>query len=351
MKRKIIIRLSAIVLAIGLVLGILMATTIMPNQLNNGFDRVWSSNNEAKLIMEMRLDDKMAKIVGVSSNTIYLVGDNPRAVLMLNKDLVNKDTLFINYEVPINKLIPYTMAIDSPMIYLHINNMSSVISGRFPKENLTVSNLQVGLFTRSLQLTSNSVLIRSFGEDLTKQVFKKVDVLNKRTVVENDFINDRDNSGGMTSDGMLIRNTDSTRFWYVEYFRNKVYCIDSNLQVVYNSNTIDTFSTISINLKEQKVSDTSQKLVPSIARKTVNKDCFIDSKKLYILSALRGDNQEIRDFNRFSNIDTYDLTDGKYLGSFRISKLKNKDFKSAYVYNDTLIGLYDKQLVVYKLPR
>ncbi|MNL41028.1 hypothetical protein D3C87_1634160 [compost metagenome] len=115
--------------------------------------------------------------------------------------------------------------------------------------------------------------------------------------------------------------------------------------------TIDTVS--SIDVKKQTTSEGSgkSKIAPGKARMKVNKDSFMDARYLYVVSALRADNESRGNFNRHSVIDRYQLTDGKYCDSFYINKIEEKPFKSVIVSGDTLFTLYNNKMVFYKLPK
>ncbi|WP_316789660.1 hypothetical protein [Pedobacter frigoris] len=350
MKNKVILRLLLIAVFVFLVLTGLFVFTDMPNKNNNGFLRNLLGS-KLSVLKETDVVEPLNKIWSISGNYIYLSGETPKTILMLKKDLSSKDTIGINLTAPEDKLVPYSICVDTPFLYIHMNNLKSVIWGKFPNHKLSMTELKSQVFTKSVQVSPASIVIRTFDRFGKKQIFQKISTVSGEVIKEADIVNGQGDDLGMASDGALHYEKSTRTISYVEYFRNRFYLIDTNLNVKVFGKTIDTVS--SIDVKKQTIDEGGGKgkIIPGKARVKVNKDSFMDGAYLYIVSALRADNENRSDFNAYSVIDRYRLADGKYSSSFYVDKVKEKPFKSAMVSGDTLFTLYSGKMVLYKLPK
>jgi hypothetical protein len=350
MKNKVILRLLLITAIVFLTLTGLFVFTDMPNKNNNGFSRNLLGP-KLSVLKETAIVEPLNKIWSLSGKYIYLSGETPKSILMLKNDLSSKDTIGINLTAPEDKLIPYSICVDTPFLYLHMNNLKSVIHGKYPDQKLNMTELKTQVFTKSVQVSPASLIVRTFDRFGKKQVFQKISAVSGEVIKEADIVPGQGEDLGMASDGAVHYEKSTGVISYVEYFRNRFYLIDTNLNVKVFGETIDTVS--SIDVKKQMVDEGGGKgkIIPGKARVKVNKDSFMDGTYLYVVSALRADNESRSDFNRYSVIDRYRLADGKYSKSFYVDKVKEKPFKSAIVSGDTLFTLYSGKMVLYQLPK
>lgn len=347
--KKVIFRLLLISTFDLLTLTGLYISTDMPNKHNNGFERKML-DTELKLLNEKDFVESLNKIWSLSGNQIYLTGETPKSILMVSKDLLKKDTIGINLTAPEDKLVPFAISVDTPNLCLHMNNLKTVIHGKFPDQTLSRTELKGSVFTKSVQVSIASLIIRVFDASAKKQVFRKISTVSDEVIKEADVVAGQQDDIGMGTDGVLHYDKATATVSYVEYFRNRFYLLDTNLNVKVSGKTIDTVSTIDV--KKQLVDEGGgkSKISPGKARVKVNKESFINGEYLYVVSALRGDNESRSDFNRHSVIDRYSLADGKYSNSFYLDKYKEKPYKSVLASNDTLYVLYNGKMVLYQLP-
>lgn len=350
MKNNVILRLLLISFLVFLILTGLYVFTDMPNKHNNGFSRNML-DAELKELKVTDFTEPLNKIWSVSSKYIYITGETPKSILMMSKNLLKKDTISINLTAPEDKLVPYSICVDTPNLYLHMNNLKAIIHGKFPDQPLTMTKLKTQIFTKSAQVSASSLIVRTFDRFGKKQVFQKISIVSGEVIKEADIIGEQAEDLGMASDGALHYEKSTGIISYVEYFRNRFYLIDTNLNVKLIGKTIDTVA--SIDVKKQMIDEGGGKgkIIPGKARIKVNKDSFMDEQYLYVVSALRADNESRGNFNRYSVIDRYRLADGKYVNSFYVDKIKEKPFKSAMISGDTLYTLYNGKMVLYKLPK
>jgi hypothetical protein len=350
MNNKVILRLLLIIVFVLLILTGLFVFTDMPNKNNNGFSRNLLGA-KLSVLKETDFVEPLNKIWSLSGNNIYLSGETPKTILMLKKDLSSKDTISINFTAPEDKLVPYSICVDTPYLYVHMNNLKSVVYGKFPDQKLNMTELKTHVFTKSVQVSPASLVIRTFDRLSKKQVFQKISTVSGEVLIEADIVAGQGEDLGMASDGAMHYEKSTSTISYVEYFRNRFYLIDTNLNVKVFSKTIDTVTSIDVRKKMVDDGGGRGKIIPGKARVKVNKDSFMDGQYLYVVSALRADNESRGDFNRYSVIDRYRLADGKYSSSFYVDKIKEKPFKSAMLSGDTLFTLYSGKMVLYRLPK
>lgn len=331
------------------ILGTLMAITTMPNEKDNGFVRKWMTEVLLTPLAVVRLDEDLSGIVGVSEHSIFLAGNSPTGLLIVNKFSYDKDTLGINLDYPPDKIVPFYMKIDTPKLYLHLNNPHVIISGEFPSAPLTTTEIRTGIFLKSLQINDSIIIIKSPDSTFRYQYLSKFNSTTGK-FLKTTLLKDINGTPlPLSHEGILLFDSFSQTIIYLEYYRNKFICMDTSLSVKYDGHTIDTTNSITLQLATEIQNDSINKLIPSEARINVNDAGFVDKGNLLVVSGLRADNQSIKDFNSRQNIDLYRIKDGIYTHSFQIEKKEGKLAKSLFVREDTLYALFPKELRTYKL--
>lgn len=348
MTRRISIRIIFILFIVFGILALLIATTNMPNEKSNGFVRKWLSIESVKPETTLKLEEPLSMIVGTSKNYVFIAGENPTGILQLSKDFKRKDTLIMNYDLPPNKLSPFNMQIDSPHIYIQLNNLSTAIYGKFPNDTLQEVKVKSGVFLKSVQLSPEILIVKSIDLVNRIQPLIKVETANAKELARKNVSEELDTTMGISTDGFLVFSKTASRIFYVEQFRNRFYCLDTSLNLVYKNSSIDTVSAGRIHISEQKLNDSTNKYIPTNSRVSVNDGCAVDDKYLLIVSAMRSDNQTIREFNLHVNIDVYTIDSGIYIGSLSLVKPEKEKFKSLKIDEDMIWILFDKSISSYK---
>lgn len=348
MRKKTLLSIFSITFITIAILLTLLLSTKMPNDQNNGFTRKWLTT-ELKVLQKTSVSSELSTINGVSNSNIYLTGSNPRAILMLNKNFQKKDTFHLEFKAPENLLAPNTLTVDSPWLYLHINNLKTIIFGQFPDQKITLTQLNTEIFIRSVQISPSSLIIRVFDPNVQKQVFQKIDNTTGNVVKESLLIQDQSDAG-FSTDGLLKYDIASNKIMYVEFFKNRLFCLDTNLNLIYKGHTIDTTFTNSVQVASKETGKGTASILPASARNIVNKNCFVNNRLLFVISALKADNERTNVFNQNTSIDVYQVEDGNYVGSFLVPHINNLTAKSITASNNTLFALYPGLLATFDLP-
>ena len=133
---------------------------------------------------------------------------------------------------------------------------------------------------------------------------------------------------------------------YVYNYRNQFLCLDTNLNLLYRSKTIDTVSQANI-----KVSGISSDNVITMSKPPliVNKSSFVSNNFLFINSQLMADNDIVNFFKSSSTIDVYSMILKKYLYSFYLRDYDGLKIKDFIVSEKQLIATSGNNILVYKL--
>jgi len=152
--------------------------------------------------------------------------------------------------------------------------------------------------------------------------------------------------GIFDTDGSLHFNQQLKRIVYVYRYRNEFIVSDSDLQLDYRGNTIDTISKAQVRLVQLRSSTMKTFAEPPLV---VNKTSAVDGDLLYVNSALPGLYESENIWKIASIVDVYDLTDATYRSSFPVYDINNSKMKSMLVSGHFLYALIGEKIVCYKL--
>jgi hypothetical protein len=327
------------ILATIIILSIATKTTL-PNQKNNGFKRKWLGN-AISYITSKDFEIPINRICGTTASSIYFSGTDIASLVSMDYDLKRVDSHSI--KLPKIKIIkaPNIFFVDSPKVFVHLNNMKSLLLGNLDTGQFKLDSLPIPVFTKSFQLSDDYIVTRGFKPKEFKQSFKTINLKNNKVINDQQIINDI-GDGGFADDGTFCFDSTNQVILYVEYFRNKITALTPNLETIFTANTIDTISSnqIQIEKKNFKVNSTTPRVL-------VNKYATAYKGLLFINSQLRADNENLNTFRENIVIDVYEVKNGKYLGSFYIPNPKNKHFYGCSFNGNFLITLFEKNVSIY----
>lgn len=337
MKKRTSILVTICLIGVIIILSLLVYLTPLPNQRNNGFSRQWLSD-AIKPLNHSTTELPISRISGASKEHVFLSGTDPRWILMMDKMLYTKDTLQFAIQGNDQLLSSIDISVDSPNVYIYAKNISYIISSKVHAYQVDTQRLHTPLFTRAARVSEKLLIIRGLDSTQLNQVFKRIDCSTGKVLSETPIIENQ-HDGGFSADGYLKYDTLTNKLLYVQTFKNRFFCLDTNLNLIYTAKTIDTSYTG--DTKVEVVKDGAlTKLMPSSARTIVNLDCFTNNGFLYISSGLRADNESIVTFNKSTTLDVYKIETGQYIGSFRINNPKNKRAMSMIASDKLLVILY-----------
>lgn len=320
-------------------LTVLVAVSGMPNDKNNGFDRQW-----LKITLQEQLSRQLpvaAERLFAWGNSLYLSEPSHRKIYRLDNNLHISDTLPVNVNKQLRPPISFFAIEDH--IYIHEYNSGKLFSKGIQATEFDSVKLSAGPFVKSLQLSDSLVVIRGFKPGSFRPVFIRINTRNgDRRMAE--VLSDKADAG-FSSDGILCSNTKKDLLFYIPYFENGIYCMDSDMKLHYKQHTIDTVFNSGIQVTSRGAGE-MQKLYASAPRVKVNKRAFANNELLFIESDLRADNEEEDTFGQHPVLDIYHLEDGSYAGSFYLP-VDKRSVLSYHVDGQHLYVLLKDRLISY----
>lgn len=179
----------------------------------------------------------------------------------------------------------------------------------------------------------------------------KINYLNGK--IENKYELEKQVDGFFCTDGMLYFDNKSSKIFYMYFYRGEVLCLDTNLVLQFKSKTVDTVTKAVINIAKFKANNTQAQttITQSTPPQVVNRNFIINDDFIYIMSALKADNEDIANFRNSQIIDVYSLNNVKYLYSFYIPKYKGKKLREFRISEGFIFATFDDYLVKYKFSR
>jgi hypothetical protein len=324
-------------------LVVLVLASGLPNDKKNGFDRQW-----LKMTVRQQLSYQLpvtAERLFGAGDSLYLSEPSHRQVYRLDNNLRIIDTVHLN----VNKQLkpPVNFFAGEGHIYVHEYNSGSMFSKAVDAAEFDSVKLSDGPFVKSLQLSDSLVVIRGFMHGSPQPVFMCINTRNGEHD-ESDVLSEKADAG-FSSDGILCSNTNKDRLFYIPYFENGIYCMDSDMKLRYLQHTIDTVFNSEIQVTHRGTGD-MQKLYASKPRVKVNKRAFANDKLLYIESDLQADNEEKNAFRKYPVFDTYHLENGSYAGSFYLP-VDKRQVLSYYVNGEKLYVLLKDRVVSFAIDQ
>jgi len=312
-------------------------TALVPN----GFFRKFRSENPI-IRNEIDLGFSGYYFAGNYKDDIFL-GHRKATAHLLNIDISNKDISQINFMIPVVEypgLNPEKIIVDIQFPYAYFIEGSSgiLIIGDMRSKKIITSKTYSWRFDNYIQFNPQQFAFRTFNIEKDQNILVLSDTSGNSL---NKYIPEKQLDGIFSIDGKLIQS--SNQIIYMFYYKNKFLVLNNQLKLKYNGNTIDT-----ITQPQLEIIKTKTKQTMSSPPQRVNKNIFTDSDNLYIESAIKGDNQTLATFQKFSTIDQYNLSTGIYISSFYLPKLNNKRAVEYYFYKNKILAIYDQRLIVFE---
>ncbi|MDR6783316.1 hypothetical protein ABIE26_000196 [Pedobacter africanus] len=252
------------------------------------------------------IDDKRKKInIGVSDTIIHAIDHKTGQVTLLNK-MTRKIRRFKEPQVRIDNTI---LISDQSLI-----GRSTIINGA---------------------ITGRQLIKLNYSEAKTKNTFQ----LEKQV------------DGYFCTDGLLRYDPAAGRLIYMYVYRGEFLCLDTNLNLLYKSKTIDTVSRAEITVNRKVNNGQLVSVTQSKPPKPVNRNLIVHRNLVFMVSTIKADNEAKTDFKSNQVIDVYAINSGKYLYSFYIPKylgLKLNDFRIA---DDFMFAVFGTNLVKFKFNK
>ncbi|PWV44642.1 hypothetical protein [Chitinophaga sp. S165] len=332
--------ISAAIISLLLLIGL----TEMPNENGNGFTRKMLG---MPVLLKENVHSLPAENIFGYGRKLYLSEPSHKVIYSIGNEFNITGQFNIDSIVGQSLLPPVSFFASASNLYIHENNKARVLAGEFTSGKIDSFHLNSGVFLKSLQLSDSLVVIRGFEQSSIKPIFMKMNMLNKKVLAVNSLFDNRDDAG-FSTDGFLFSNDLRNRIFYVKYFENGIVSLDTNLNILFNTKTIDTFIHSDIKIQNFK-SGNESKLYAATARSEIHRFVFANNDYIFIQSNLISDDETQKDFRINPIIDVYDQNrKGSYVGSFYLP-VEKKDIQSYYINGDSLFVLLKNKIALFKL--
>lgn len=340
LKQRLLILLS-ISLGIFFFLFSLVRTTAFPNKNKNGFTRKLKKAT-IELLSQNTSGGPYSELCGTTRTNIFLSVANPQYLVMKDKSS-SKETIFFIPVPKIDNLINHALVVDSPAVYFFANNIPALYYGHLYGNKIDSIHFQTNTFSRSALITTSSLVICTYDSSLENQELEKINIrdgkIQKRSLSLKSFSND----------GILKFDKADKLIFFLQYYSNRFSCLDTNLNLLYTSRTIDTTNSNPVSINKV-VGKTETRFVPNKARKIINSNCAAENGFLFVLSRIKADNEIDSDFENNSVIDVYTASSGRYFSSFYIPDVMGEKMRSFMVQGHLIYALYKKHVFIYNCP-
>ncbi|MCX2681941.1 hypothetical protein OOZ15_18465 [Galbibacter sp. EGI 63066] len=315
---------------------------------DHGFERKLITDR-ISLVDAISLNKKAYYFAGHDEDTIYL-GNYKTPTELIKITLPTLHTTYINIrlgkEGSIQPYKSYTVDVQPPYFYFMEGTIPILKRGMLnnwqPKRFMYdstyfISAVPTGKKRMALKSISRKTKEYALGleQDIYPNIELRYDILEKQI------------DGVFCTDGQMLFSEELSKLIYIYYYRNQFMVMDTEVKLLYRSNTIDTISQVQV-----KPVTTQNGAVRKLASPQflVNRNAATNNQYLYIYATGMAKNDSYDDFKKASTIDLYDLRkQGTYSYSFRVPDYKTFKVSDFLVTNNYLVAYQGNHIVVYSL--
>lgn len=288
---------------------------------------------------------------GYHHDTLYLGNYTaPLRYIAIDQKLQRQD-----FQIQIDSLkLPYThlkFKTMYPHFYLADGSVSIVFKGRLDNQNkqqpTEILSYKEAYFSDFTPIDSTAIAFKGQSSKNYQNVLGIINTNSTAKVKLNADLLQSDSDGVFDTDGIITYSKEKQQLIYTYYYKNQFIQTDQKLNLLNRQNTIDTTKTT--NITSAKLSTGENKMTTPV--KAINSKVIAHRNLLFIVSNSLGQNESQKMWKQASIVDVYDFTSSSYVGSFYINHLGDDKLSDLIVTDHYLYGLFDKNLVRYKLAR
>lgn len=235
---------------------------------------------------------------------------------------------------------------DSTVFLLDGNNGTITVSS---PQTSKAHVFKLPVFTRAACISNQSFVLRSATvlNNMPDQVFIKAN-LSDKTIINENALSRFSGDAGISTDGLLYYDAATNSLVYVYYYSNEYICFDTSLNIRYKKVTI--YPDTGYHISADGIGPSGNKIFTNIAAsRVINWKCDANAGRLYINSPFIADNEVPELFKKNTVIDVYDISKATYLYSFYIPSYKKQKIEGFKVTGNTLLAIYQHDLILYTL--
>lgn len=285
---------------------------------------------------------RMLAIAGETAGRLYFSASTPDRLLTTDEKL--RYPLLVQPPLPPAKKLTgnFSYKVTEGRLWLFAGNVPAVYRYRLHPLALERKILLPAIFTGAVMTGQGGILFRILetnhrGADAVFAVYHP----STKNLGYEQAISERRGDLGFSSDGMLRYDALTGRSVYIEFYRNRLLCLDTGLRLRYRGHTIDTVRTNRATYSRFRTvfGNSSPKLL-------VNADAAANGGRLFVRSAIAADHDPVSG----CPIDIYTINNGKYLGSLSLPLDNGSAPLHFSVSRDQLMAVYPARIILYRLP-
>lgn len=344
--KRSLLSLSALsVFGLGIMV-LLFSLSDNENKRNNAFQRKYIPH-ALELLGSYQLESNAFYIAGVSDSLIYLGNYNaPKLIKQITRDLKTSESFDIsleNYDFPFKRT---KIEIQPPYFFLGDGTVPIIFRGKINNPYGKKLIHDIAYFQKFKPIDSSHILFTAIGSKNQSNLLGSFEKLNDSIVFcLSEGIIKSQLEGPYDSDGILLWNQELKKVIYVYYYRNQFEVSDRKLNFLWQGKTIDTISMAQVVIAHYK-KDNASKMGKSTF---VNLSASTSGNNLFIHSDRMGKYESDDILKSASIIDQYNILKKEYIQSYYFYHQYKQKLKEFIVVNDTIIGIVDDQLWIYKI--
>ncbi|RZJ33574.1 MAG: hypothetical protein EOO51_13255 [Flavobacterium sp.] len=312
---------------------------------NNGFVRRYP-HHPVELVRGYDLTYNSYYIAGFADGNVYLGNvTSPLDVVEIDTLLNNRKSFRIRLKgnadypfsaVQIRIAPPYFFLSDGTVPIIYRGSMRDWVAHKYADGATRFSQWEV--------VDSTNIVVRSIDEDGNVVGLVGKDGKFKKGI----GLLEKQVDGIFDTDGTLNYNESLKAIAYTYYYRNGFVTADTNFGNVYRGRTIDTVSRQHIKI----VYEDSSRLQSMAKQPTqIQKFSYSSGRYLFTISDRLGKYEEEELLKDAVIVDVYDIINHTYEFSFYLYNYKNDRVRSFRVYNNLIVAMTQRHLVIYKMKQ
>ncbi len=309
----------------------------LANNRSNGFKRTFLEVATIKYNASSPL--LATAIIGSTRHSVFLRTKTPTTILEADLNLSKFRYLMFSVDSDIRNNAK--IIVDSPFIKVFAGNSHAIYATALARTDSVITTLvKTPPFADAIEFSQNRFIVRAFSLKEKDYLLTKIDESGNVINTENN-LSILKHELGLSTQSNFLYNPSSGKLFMIYRLFNSIICLDTNLNLVYRSKTVDTISTTTFST--QKASQGRHKTATySSAPKFTNYRACLDQKNLYVYSRIKADNQGIDN----ATIDVYYQSNGKYKYSFMLPGSAGLQLLDFTIRGNTLLAIYSKNNTV-----
>jgi len=319
----------------------------------SSFIQLRSKNNFIRLFPPAILGERKAislhtnayTFIGKFSDTLVL-GNRLSPYKYIKVPINTVDTLQGTFSWIPRDILPFYWNLSLQDSHLVASNTltGQLLQSTYPFDSVNKSLQLHQPIQTSIPLSTSCLIGKTFDSKLNTRSIVKY--LSNETNPDHSFIPWKQQEGIYSPDGFLLFNNKWNRLLYIHHYVNRIESLDTNLNKIETSSTIDLEDTLPGKVITEKKDST---LVQRLEGSSVNHLGSTDNDYLLVISKRLAKNQSLNQFNSNSTFDVYQLPELNYKFSFHVPLPNRETIHSIDLNKNYLYLLLGEDLIRYRL--